>query len=162
MDARIFRPDPMQLRDDMLRLPLEQRFSFDTEQGLFFANFEGCVVRTVSDVEQIRTELVRRLNVIGRKVPAIVDYDNFTVLPDAMDAYFGMVRDVADLYYSRVSRYTTSAFLRSKLGEALQQRGVAPHIFESAQDARRFLGAGSDSESTDSGSVGRSVDLNNH
>lgn len=105
---------------------------------------------------------MRRLNVIDRKVPAIIDYDNFTVLPDAMDAYFCMVQDVTERYYSRVSRYTTSAFLRSKLGETLRQRGVAPHIFETALDARRFLGAGSDPESVDSGSVGRSVDLNNH
>jgi propionate CoA-transferase len=47
---------------------------------------------------------------------------------------------VAARYYSRVSRYTTSAFLRSKLGDALNRRGVAPHIFESADEARRHLG----------------------
>jgi propionate CoA-transferase len=68
-----------------------------------------------------------------------VDYDNFLVLPDALDAYTDMVRDVASRYYSRVTRYTTSAFLRAKLGEALLERGVAPHIFESAADARRHL-----------------------
>jgi propionate CoA-transferase len=77
---------------------------------------------------------------LGQKVPAIVDYDNFQVLPDALDAYVGMVHNVASRYYSRVSRYTTSAFLRSKLGQALQHRGVAPHIFESAEQARRHLG----------------------
>jgi propionate CoA-transferase len=77
---------------------------------------------------------------LGRKVPAIVDYDNFTVLPDALDAYTAMVQEVAGRWYSRVSRYTTSAFMRSKLGDALHHRGVAPHIFESAEEARRFLG----------------------
>ena len=35
-----------------------------------------------------------------------------------------------------VPRYTTSGFLRIKLGEALQRRGVAPHIFESAKEAQ--------------------------
>ena len=87
--------------------------------------------------------LEARLLALGRKVPAIVDYDNFSVLPDALDAYIGMVHNVAGRHYSRVSRYTTSAFLRSKLGEALQQRGVAPHIFESAVQARDHLAAAS-------------------
>jgi propionate CoA-transferase len=143
MDARIFRPEPMLLREDMLRLPLEQRFAFDAAQGLFFANFEGMTVRSPADVEQIRGVLEARLQALGRKVPAIIDYDNFNVLPDALDAYIGMVRDVAGRHYSSVSRYTTSAFLRSKLGEALEQRGVAPHIFESAAQARGHLAAAS-------------------
>ena len=139
MDARIFRAEPMGLREDLLRLPLEQRFAFDAAQGLFFANFEGMTVRSAAEVEQIRAELEAKLQALGRKVPAIVDYDNFSVLPDALDAYIGMVHDVAGRHYSRVSRYTTSAFLRSKLGEALARRGVAPHIFESATQARQHL-----------------------
>lgn len=35
--------------------------------------------------------------------------------------------------------YTTSAFLRAKLGEALLEHGGAPRIFKSATDARRQL-----------------------
>jgi propionate CoA-transferase len=139
MDARIFRREPMQLREDMLRLPLEQRFAFDAGQGLFFANFEGMTICSVAEVEQIRAVLEERLHALGGKVPAIVDYDNFSVLPDALDAYISMVHDVAGRHYSRVSRYTTSAFLRSKLGGALQQRGLAPHIFASAAQARDHL-----------------------
>ncbi|HOM15061.1 MAG TPA: CoA-transferase, partial [Rubrivivax sp.] len=101
MDERIFRPEPMRLREGMLRLPLAQRFDFDAEQGVFFANFEGLTVRTEADVDQIRAALEQRLRPLGRKVPAIVDYDNFSVLPDAMDAYSAMVRDVAGRHYSR-------------------------------------------------------------
>ena len=142
MDARIFAPEPMQLRADLLRLPMEQRFSFDAAQGIFFANFEGITVRSVQDVEQIRAMLEARLQPLGRKVPAIVDYDNFNVLPDALDAYVDMAHEVAARHYSRVSRYTTSAFLRSKLGEALRLRGVAPHIFETAQAAHGHLDEG--------------------
>ncbi|WP_415838239.1 acyl CoA:acetate/3-ketoacid CoA transferase, partial [Polaromonas hydrogenivorans] len=140
MDARIFSPEPMRLREDMLRLPLAQRFTFDAQQGLFFANFEGWTVRSEADVQEIRAHLEQRLQALGRKVPAIVDYDNFTVLPDALEAYIEMAHEVAERHYSRVSRYTTSAFLRSKLGDALSRRGVAPHIFESADEARQHLG----------------------
>jgi propionate CoA-transferase len=37
------------------------------------------------------------------------------------------------------SRYTTSSFLRAKLGDALKQRAVAPHIYESAEEATAHL-----------------------
>jgi propionate CoA-transferase len=50
-----------------------------------------------------------------------------------------MVRGLMDHYYSGVSRYTTSGFLRMKLGESLERRGVAPHIFESAEEAQSDL-----------------------
>ncbi len=42
-------------------------------------------------------------------------------------------------YYWNVTRYTTSGFLRMKLGHALSQRGVAPHIYESAEEAQQHL-----------------------
>ena len=142
MAAAIFAPEPMGLRDALLSLPLERRFVWDPEQEIFFANFEGLTVRGSDDVEAIRHALEQRLTPLGRMVPAMVDYDNFSVLPDALDAYSDMVRDIADRHYSRVTRYTTSAFLRAKLGDALEQRGMAPHIFESADDALHHLRTG--------------------
>ena len=50
-----------------------------------------------------------------------------------------MVRYLTDHYYSSVTRYTTSSFLRTKLGEALRRREVAPHIYETADEARCHL-----------------------
>ena len=141
MDRRIFAAEPMGLRADLLRLPLEQRFSYDPQQDIFFANFEGISVRDSTDVERIRALLEMRLRQLGRKVPAIVDYDNFNVSPEAEDAFFDMARAVSQRYYLHVTRYTTSTFLRAKLGDALRKRLVAPHIFESAEDARQHLDA---------------------
>ncbi|HYE51763.1 MAG TPA: hypothetical protein VEB20_19370, partial [Azospirillaceae bacterium] len=66
-------------------------------------------------------------------------YDNFVILPDVLDAYTDMVKDVVGRHYSGVTRYTTSAFLHMKLGDALSRRDVAPHIFESREEAERFL-----------------------
>ena len=139
MDARIFAAGPMGLREDMLSLPLDRRFGFDPAQDVFFANFEGCTVRCSADVQQIRAALEARLAPLGPKVRAIVDYDNFSVLPDVLNEYLDMASDVADRHYASVTRYTTSAYLRTKLGEALRKRNVAPHIFESADEARREL-----------------------
>ena len=76
---------------------------------------------------------------LGRKVYAIVNYDNFEIFPDVIDEYSTMVRDLVYRFYSGVTRYTTSSFLRAKLGDALKQRAVAPHIFESAEEATTHL-----------------------
>ena len=139
MDARIFRPEPMSLRDEMLCVPLERRFTFDPQQNLFFINFEGLIVKTLDEVENIRREVELRLAPLGRKVFAIVNYENFAILPDVTDAYASMVKALMGRFYSGVTRYTTSNFLRVKLGDALKDREVAPHIYESADEARDYL-----------------------
>ena len=46
-----------------------------------------------------------------------------------------MVRDLADRFYSGATRYSTNGFLRTKLGDALNRRALAPHIYESAEEA---------------------------
>jgi len=139
MDSRIFRAEPMGLRDDLLRIPLEQRFVYDPQQNLFFINLSHYTVKTLDDVEQIRSAVVKCLSSLGRKVYAIVNYDGFGILPDVMDPYSDMVKWLTDHFYSGVTRYTTSGFLRMKLGESLQKRGVAPHIYEGADEAREHL-----------------------
>ena len=58
---------------------------------------------------------------------------------DVVDAYSAMVHDLVVNHYCGVTRYTTSGFLRAKLGEALSRRGVAPHIYESAKEAQAHL-----------------------
>ena len=139
MDERIFLPEPMGLRDGMLSIPLEQRFSYDLEQNVFFINFERLAVKTLDDVEKIRTMIEARLAPLKRKVFGIVNYENFTIPAELTDAYGDMVQTLVDRFYYGVTRYTTSSFLRLKLGEALQRRQVAPHIYESAEEARTHL-----------------------
>jgi propionate CoA-transferase len=136
MDARIFRPEPMGLRADLVGIPLDQRFTYDSDQNLFFVNLERFALRSRDDIAAIERVVESRLAPLGQRVYAIVNYDNFTILPELLDEYTAMVRSLMDRFYAGVSRYTTSGFLRMKLGEALEKRGVAPHIFESASAAR--------------------------
>jgi len=139
MDAAIFGEEPMNLRDRMLALPLAERLSYDAEHNVLFLNFERLRVRTSADVAAIHEEIGRRLEAIGHKVYGIVNYDHFDLAPEVADEYAAMVRTLVDRYYFGVSRYSTSAFLRAKLGGALEQRGVAPHIYESASEALRHV-----------------------
>jgi propionate CoA-transferase len=141
MDRRIFEAGPMHYREEWLSLPLEARLTFEPTENLFFINFEGFGIRRQEDIDSVRQAVEERLTPVGRKVLAIVNYDNFAILPELLDAYTDMVKGLADRFYSGVTRYTTSAFLHMKFGDALQRRAVSPHIYESREEAEHYLQA---------------------
>jgi propionate CoA-transferase len=145
MDPRLFRSEPMGLEHLLLGLSLANRVSYDHERNTLFANFEGLQVRTLADVEAIRREFEERCRRIGRKVALIVNYDAFQLDPALSDAYFSMVAYLQGLYYTTASRYTTSAFMRLKLGDSLAERALAPHVFETHAEAQAFT-AGREAE----------------
>ena len=139
MDARLFLPAPMGLRDDLLVLPLESRLSYDRQQNLFFVNFEGYAVRDTEQIDRIEQSVREIVTQAPGKVYAIVNYDNFSITPELLGPYTDMVKKLMTDCYSGVTRYTTSGFARMKLGDALAERDVAPYIFESAEEARQRL-----------------------
>jgi propionate CoA-transferase len=139
MGPAIFATETMGLRDRMLSIPLEQRFTYDAATNHFFVNLERFAVRHKRDIEHMHAIVVKRLAPLGKRAYAIVNYDHFTILPELLDAYSAMVRSLMDKYYAHVTRYTTSGFIRLKLGDALAKRGVAPHIYESAAEAEASL-----------------------
>jgi propionate CoA-transferase len=129
----------MGLRERMLAVPLSQRLAYVAEHNILFLNFERLSVRTSADVRAIRSEIERRLAEIGHKVYGIVNYDHFDLAPEVEDEYAAMVKGLVENHYFGVSRYSTSGFLRAKLGTALGGRGVAPHIYESAAEALQHI-----------------------
>src|SRR3954467_13754099 len=135
MAARLFGDPVMGLEQDLLGLSLAERISFDESRNTLFANFEGLQVRTIEDVELIRREFERTCRAIGRKVHLIVNYDGFGLDEAVSDAYFSTITYLQQQYYETASRYTTSAFLRLKLGAALSDRNLAPHVFETKTEA---------------------------
>ncbi len=126
----------MGLRDVLLQLDLSEHFSYDAEKHLFFINFEGHEVAHLDDVEAIRKEVEKQLAHARKRPHAIVNYDNFSIRPNLLDAYSEMVSRLVSDFYEGVTRYTTSSFLRMKLGDALKRRGLAPYIYESPEEAR--------------------------
>jgi propionate CoA-transferase len=139
MDAGLFAHAPMGLRARLLMLPLADRFTYDVVTRTLFINFERLSIRSLDDVEAVRREVEQRLVPLGHKVYGVVNYDHFALDPLVEDDWAAMVRELVDRHYIDVARYTTSGFLRAKLGPALAARGVAPHIYETASDARRSL-----------------------
>ena len=139
MDERIFRLPLMGLKDDLLSIPIPERLTYDPATNIFYVNFEGLHVRSSADIEAIRSRVAEVCAPLGKRVKTIVNYDNFSIAPDLEDEYVKMVKYVVSEYYSDVTRYTTSAFLRMKLGDELKKRNLAAHIFQSKEEAREAL-----------------------
>ena len=139
IDARLFRPEPMRLDELLLERPLNERFSLDADAGVLYIDLDGYRVRSEREVEDVREAVASRVGPLGRKVNAVISYDACLIDPDITEAWFAMAADVESRFYTHVSRYTTSAFMRLKLGDALARREVAPHIFETPHEARASI-----------------------
>ena len=138
MDPRLFRAEPMGLEQSLLGLQIADRVSYDPERNTLFINYEGFQVRTTDEVELVRREVETRCRAIGRKINVIVNYDTFFLDPAVSDAFFSMITYLQQRYYLQASRYTTSAFMRLKLGASLVERDLKPHVFETLHEAQAF------------------------
>ncbi len=139
MDPRIFWQKPMGLAAVLLDLRLSDRLSYDPARNVLFVNFEGYAIRTPDDVDSVRRVFEALCGRIGRKVDLVANYDGFVIDDWVIDRYFDMVAGLQARFYASATRYTTSAFLRLKLGAALGARDAAAHIFESRSEAHAFL-----------------------
>ena len=138
MDPRLFRLTPMGLKRDLLHLDLAERIALDPESGILFINFEKMRVRTPEDVGRIKARVEEVCRPLGELVDVVVNYDGARIDEEIEPEYTAMVLDLEKRFYRVVTRFSGSAFMRMKLGRAFA-RSVAPHIFETREEARRFL-----------------------
>ncbi|MDM0003035.1 CoA-transferase [Variovorax sp. J22P240] len=139
MDARLYRAGPMGLSAALLDLQLTERLSYDGERNILFVNFQGYSIHDMDDVDSVRRVFAAQYQQAGRKVALVANYDGFRIEESVSDSYFAMVEELHAQYYSTATRYTTSAFMRMKLGSSLSSRQGAAHLFETQAEAIEFL-----------------------
>jgi len=139
MDARIYQSRPMGLAKALLDLQLTDRLSYDAERNILFANFEGMSIRRAEDIDSVRRVFDALCGKVGRRLALIANYDGFQLDEALADDYFDMVAELQAKHYTTATRYTTSAFMRMKLGASLPTRHAAAHIFETHAEANAFL-----------------------
>ena len=141
MDRRIFLDEPMELMSELLNLKLSERITYDSDRNILFLNLEGWSVRKKSDIDDLRKALVEARIAAGRRVNSVVNHDGCRIAEDLYDDYAEMIQYMSENHYLTTARYSTSAFMRMKMQEALSKRGLAPHIFERAEDAHQVVEA---------------------
>ena len=139
MDPALFLPASMGLRARMLELGLEHRLSYDAGSNTVFIDFSGMQVRSPDDVDRIVTAVDDLLGPLGGRVKSVVNYDRFQLDEAAVDAYADAVRYVQETYYldGEVTRHSTNAFMRLKLGRELLARQVQPSMYASAEEGQQ-------------------------
>lgn len=137
----LFEDAPMDLHQLLLHVDIRHRVQLDADARTLFLNFEGLQIRELETISEIRRCVEESCAPLGRRVTVIVNYDAFRIDDRVADVYRALAKEMQEKFYSTVSRYTTSAFMRLKLQKILQ-RESAPHIFETREEAQAYLAAG--------------------
>jgi propionate CoA-transferase len=138
MDARIFLEGKMGLEESS-PMSLDDRLSYDAENNVVYANFEGMSIGTEEEADKLADYLDRYFSKLGRKVHVVVNYDNFDLGPAARDTFFAMVKHNEDCYFLSSTRYSTDAFFRHQLKEDFAEADLGQRIYHNFDEARKSL-----------------------
>ena len=114
----------MGIRTDQRAVPLTERLAYAPHGRLFFVDLERLTIKTQADIDALQAAVSTLLTPMNHRVHAIVNRDHLSIPPDLEAAYHAMTADLYEQFYADITRYTTSAFLRLKLGQTL---AVAPN-----------------------------------
>ena len=140
MDARIFRDEPMGLRAQLVEIAVRRPLQATTPaQNTLFINFERFEVHDARDDRGDRRKVARSARPWAAR-PCGRQLRRLRPRPRRRGrAGPSMVSEVVERWYDGVTRYTTSAFLRAKLGEALAPaQARAAHLRERGGSAGRL------------------------
>jgi propionate CoA-transferase len=138
----------MGLLNDLLNLNIDQRITYDPARNILFLNLEGFHARTKRDIDELRTALVTACQKVGKRVNSVVNHDGAHINETLYDDYAEMIEYMSQHYYLTTTRYSTSAFARMKMKEAMAKRGLQPHVFERREAAETFLQVVAEGEKT--------------
>ncbi|MGE3727159.1 MAG: acyl CoA:acetate/3-ketoacid CoA transferase [Candidatus Sericytochromatia bacterium] len=136
MDVRLFKAAEMGLRE-RATIPLRDRFSYDPQSKLFYANFEGLQIENEFDMHQLSSYLRKLFSGLGHKVNVIVNYDNFNLNPSQEKAFLDMIQYNQEQFFLSSTRYSTQAFFRRQLGQRF--KAVNTPVYPGFAEAREAL-----------------------
>ncbi|MEO0342057.1 MAG: acyl CoA:acetate/3-ketoacid CoA transferase [Pseudomonadota bacterium] len=140
MNPGIFQDDKMGLRKMLLSMSMAERMSYDKDTNTVFVNLSGMSIEKKEHMDDIKS-LESFLAQIGGRVNLITNYDGFNVHPKLYAEFADFLAYLENTYYLTATRYSTSAFLREKMGEGLKSRGVGANIFETREEAAAHIAA---------------------
>ena len=117
------------------QIPLDARFTYDWERNILYLNFEDLQIKSMNVIEDVIAKTRQICEPLGHKVYAVVNYGGLNSTATWMTPTSMGRRKWATPNFHGVTRFTTSAFMRAKLGDVLPSRGVAPHVYQSEEEA---------------------------
>ena len=141
MDARLFSSEVMGLRTSLESKSMAERIRFEDQSQVLFVDFSGLSLEKRGQLASIAETVEQRCAPLGRRVRVLVNYEGFHIAPELVEAYAGLVAQLTERFYERVTRHTSSAFLRRSLGHSLARHQLAPEMFDSSREALEALHA---------------------
>ena len=141
MDPKIFKREEMKLKRKMLDMPWSARLYYEDSTNTVYANLSGITLETDQDLSAYEKRIRTFFGALGKRVNLVANYDGFSVRPRLSVKFADLVSKLQADYYLTATRYTTSTFLRQKMGSDLKNRSISPHIFETQAEAQAFVKA---------------------
>jgi propionate CoA-transferase len=128
MDARIFSPEPMNLKVSLLDAPINRRIQLDEKTHILRLNMQGYQIKEVRDLDLVRMKIEELCKPLSQKVDMVAWYDGFYLDTRLLDAYNDTVAALEKKYYKTSRRYTRDPFIRLKLASELDKRGISTQV----------------------------------
>ena len=142
MDERIFRLPPMDLKKDLLSKPMSERMTYDPATNIFYVNFEGLHIRSMEDIEEIRSPGGSHPGPAGTEGGRDRQLRQFfhpagtgrCLCRCGEKHRFDLLRERHTVHDQRLPADET--------GRRAEGAGVCPHVYESRGEARKGLKPG--------------------
>ena len=102
-------------------------------------NLEGLMIRQQEDIQDVVDAVERHLKGIPHQVAAIFNYDRFDITPELADSCAEALKDIAKRYFTAVTAYTSSTFLRAKLNDTLRMHAIDLGLYNTLNEAEEHL-----------------------
>ena len=128
MDEKIFVQQCMNLKSSLVEAPISHRIQLDLDNHQLSVNLRGYKVKQSRDIELIRLRVEELCKPLSKPVDMVAWYDGFSLNPNMRDGYNDMITDLEEKFYKTSIRYIRDPFLRLKLADELQKRGIATQL----------------------------------
>ena len=123
MDHRIFMPEAMDLRTDLIDAPMSRRIQL-SDEGKLLCNLRGYKVSKQKHIDLIYARVSELCKTQKQRIPLEAWYESFSVSGDLLSAYAEMWAALERHYFSSICKHVRDPFLRTKLMAELQTKGV--------------------------------------
>lgn len=87
----------------------------DASTRTLYIDFGGYTLNQDAQITEIEEGVARVLEDQDSRVDVVVNYDDFSIRPELLEAYAQMVDRLTARHYARVTRYGSKGFLRTRL-----------------------------------------------
>ena len=124
MDARIFSEAPMNLRTEMVEMPIDKRITLDKEANKLAINLRAFTLHNRVEILEIKQCIETLCRAHGQPVDMMAWYDGFEVSDSLKEDYLSMMASIDKRYYKSLVHYTRDPFIRLRFGAELKKREV--------------------------------------